>query len=402
MKRGLTTAIGVCALIGLTFTFAASAGVGKQHAKKAEPIIIGGAIARSGPLEIFDGAVSKGAEVAIAEYNKKGGVLGRPLKIIYSDTKSDIPSATTAAAEVISKGANIVLTTCDYDYGGPAARFATSKGVFAIGCAGAVEYGRAVLGPMTFNTYPANPNEGAVHATFATSKGWKSAYILCDTSIQYTKTVCTFFKQSWKAFGGTICGEDTFVNTDPTIATQVTRMRNAAPKCDFILLSSYVPGGSNAIRQIRAGGIDTPLELAMSLDGDFWLNVVPTLSNAFVPSLGSLYGDDPRPAVNKFFKDYKKANGGKPAPLAAYPLLGHAAVDLLVAGIKKARTTDGKKLAAVFDKFKGVQTIIGPYTYTPKCHISAPHAAVMVAYQNGKPKYTGQVVNPIHIPKSIC
>ena len=44
-----------------------------------------------------------------------------------------------------------------------------------------------VLGPLTFNTYPGNPNEAAVHADFASRvKHWKRAYILCDTSIQYT------------------------------------------------------------------------------------------------------------------------------------------------------------------------------------------------------------------------
>ena len=55
-------------------------------------------------------------EVAIEEINAKGGLLGRQLKIIYADTKSDIAYGATAAQDVIDKGAQMVVVTCDYDY----------------------------------------------------------------------------------------------------------------------------------------------------------------------------------------------------------------------------------------------------------------------------------------------
>ena len=64
----------------------------------------------------YDEGPAKAMEVAIDEINAKGGLLGRQLKIIYADTKSDIAYGATAAQDVIDKGATMVVVTCDYDY----------------------------------------------------------------------------------------------------------------------------------------------------------------------------------------------------------------------------------------------------------------------------------------------
>ena len=64
--------------------------LGSGPARAADPIIIGAAIALSGPIAPYDEGPYKAMEVAVEEINAKGGVLGRPLKIVYADTKSDI------------------------------------------------------------------------------------------------------------------------------------------------------------------------------------------------------------------------------------------------------------------------------------------------------------------------
>src|SRR6185295_18004936 len=48
------------------------------QARAADPIIIGAAIALSGPIAPYDEGPYKAMEVAVDEINAKGGVLGRP------------------------------------------------------------------------------------------------------------------------------------------------------------------------------------------------------------------------------------------------------------------------------------------------------------------------------------
>ena len=51
---------------------------------------------------------------------RKGGVVGRPLKIMTCDTNNNNPAkAKSCAASLLGKGANIIFTTCDVDFATP-------------------------------------------------------------------------------------------------------------------------------------------------------------------------------------------------------------------------------------------------------------------------------------------
>ena len=75
-----------------------------QASADEDPIIIGAAIALSGFVQPYDDGPLKGAQLAIADINAKGGVLGRQLTIITADTKSDPAQGTNAAIEVLDMG----------------------------------------------------------------------------------------------------------------------------------------------------------------------------------------------------------------------------------------------------------------------------------------------------------
>ena len=75
---------------------------------------------------------------------------------------------------------------------------------------------------------------------------------------------------------------------------------------------------------MRAAGIDAAIVTGESLDGDYWIGSVPDLSNFYVISYGSKYGDDPDAEVNGFFKRFE-AKYDKKADVS-YGLRGYAAV----------------------------------------------------------------------------
>ena len=59
----------------------------------------------------------KTAEIAIEEINAKGGLLGRKLVTAYCDTKSDREEGARCGQEMVEKGADFIVVTCDYDFG---------------------------------------------------------------------------------------------------------------------------------------------------------------------------------------------------------------------------------------------------------------------------------------------
>jgi branched-chain amino acid transport system substrate-binding protein len=387
-------------LIACLAVAVAASGCGGSDSKGDDaPIVIGTANSLTGALAPFEGAINDGMEIAVDEINAAGGVGGRKLEIIHVDAKSDLNLSATATLEVIEKGAQIVVPMCDADYGAPGARAANDKGILAITCAGAPGIGRQTIGPLTFNTYTGSPTESAADAEYAyRKKGWRRAYFLCDRVLEYTKVVCEAFKTRWKGLGGKTVGEDTFLQSDVSIAAQVTRLVDA-PKPDFVVLGSF-PGGSPALKELRAA-YDGPIMLSAAYSGTFWLKATPHLSNVWVAAVGSSYGDDPRAKVNAFFRKYKE-HTGKAALVDSYPLLGYSLVETIAKGIEIAGTTDGEKLAKALETFRGVPLLAGPTTYTESCHVPVKRSLLMIRYEDGKPASTGDFVQPQKVPPYPC
>jgi branched-chain amino acid transport system substrate-binding protein len=153
-------------------------------------------------------------------------------------------------------------------------------------CAPRMPRREAGVGPYSFTAGVAAQLEGASLAEWGYDKqGYRDVYVLLDDSVEYTKSVCAGFDWLFPKRGGKIVDRDTFKNGDASVASQVTRLRTAmaAGKVDAIVFCSYLPGGSSAIRQIRAAGIDLPILASSTFDGTYWLGAVPDLTNFYVP-----------------------------------------------------------------------------------------------------------------------
>jgi branched-chain amino acid transport system substrate-binding protein len=215
-------------------------------------------------------------------------------------------------------------------------------------------------------------------------KKWKTAYVLLDNTIAFTKSLCGSFATRWTELAGKdgLLGQDTFLNSDPSIAAQVTRITSLSKKPDMIFFCSYAPGGPSAIRQLRAAGIAAPIVTGESLDGDYWIGSVPDLSDFYVSSYGSKYGDDPDAEVNGFFKRFE-AKFGRKADVS-YGLRGYSIVQAWAIAANKAGSLDGAKVAAVLNTFDKQPLVIGPTTYTSKLHIETTRPMAILSATNGK------------------
>ncbi|TEA80245.1 ABC transporter substrate-binding protein [Allopusillimonas ginsengisoli] len=98
----------------LRFTMAAAATAllsMVNPAQAQDPVLIGVSIAQSPPGSVVQGTqVKDGAEIIAKMINENGGVLGRPLKIIYEDNQG-IPEKGRAAAEKLISRDKVVAIT---------------------------------------------------------------------------------------------------------------------------------------------------------------------------------------------------------------------------------------------------------------------------------------------------
>jgi branched-chain amino acid transport system substrate-binding protein len=358
-------------------TPAASVGTG--------PILIGAAIAKSGFIASYDQPPYQSLLLKIKDINAAGGINGRKITFKEVDTGSDIARGGQAAKQLIEQGADIILTSCDFDYGGSAALVAQKAGLVSISlCASSPKFGVQGIGDKAFTFSPSVGNQAAVLATFAIQKKWKKAYILLDDSLSYTKGMNSAFTKFFPKLGGKIIGTSSFANADSSIATQIAALKAANP--DVILLDSYPPGGAAALRQIRAAGINTPVMDGDAFDGTYWVDAVPDLNNFYLAAEASVQGDDGNPAVNNWVKAYTKAYGS--APTKGQAVLGFAIGEALQKALTITKgSTDGKALAKAMESFKNEKLIIGATSFSATDHIPLTTPMPILLYTGGKPAY---------------
>ncbi len=391
----ISTAAGLAALL------AAGAGTALAGNDTDDDIIVGFATAKSGILQAYDQPAERAAKIAIKEINESGGLLGKQIEVVDADTKSDRNEGVKAGQSVIDEGADIVVATCDYDYGAPAASVGQDAGLISFFlCAEDVKAGIEGVGPYAFSPSILAAVQGATMAEWGyKERGARTAYVLVDTSIDYNKSVCYGFDWMFPKVGGQIIGRDSFRNDDPSIASQITRIKSLAEQPDVIMLCSHNPGGASAVKQIRAAGIDQPIYGGSTNDGSYWLDAVQNLSNFVVPVQGSVYGDDPNPKVEAFNKKFEATYGARPSSQYTYP--GYVMIEVWAKAVERAGTTETEAVVAELEKMRDEPTLVGPRTFTDELHHQNIGRYLLAEVTDGKFSIVGEWTISEPVPMDI-
>ncbi|MBR0706707.1 MULTISPECIES: ABC transporter substrate-binding protein [Bradyrhizobium] len=360
-------------------------------AQAANEIVVGFATAASGFMQAYDKPAQDAALIRIDEINKAGGLLGKKIKPVFADTKTDQAEGAKAGLAVLDQGADLVIVSCDYDFGAPAALQAQAAGkVSFFLCAESIKAGIPGVGPFSFSASVLAAVQGATMAEWAyEKKNARTFYRLLDSWTVYNKGICDGF--DWmlpRLKEAKLAGSDTFKNDDASIASQITRIKSLPKEPDAIMLCTMMPGAVSAIKQIRAAGIKSMIVNGSGVDGSYWLNAVPDLSNFYVPVQGSVYGDDPNPKVNEFNKKYKEVTGGDPSSQYVYP--GYVLIDVWAKAVERAKSTEAAPVVAELEKMTSEPTLFGPRTFTKDIHHQNQGRYLIVDTEAGKPRVIDQ------------
>ena len=355
-----------------------------------DTILIGGAMSLTGVQAPLDTPALRGAEVAVKYLNDNGGILGKQVELRNIDGKSDPVTVGNAAVELIDGGADIIMAPCDFDFGSPASREAQTAGLVGIStCASDPLYSSWSLGDKQFTLSMWNTTMGATAADFALKEnGWKTAYVVTDQFIAYTKSLSKYFIEQFKADGGEILLEDTYTNGDNNFSAQLARLQALGKKPDVIFLSSYGQDIGAIIRALREVGYDAPI-----LGGDAYDD--PAMHEALGATLGNnVYfvthtwmGPESHPDMPKFIDLYTAYHGAPPD--TSFVSTGWDTVMLMAQAIEAAGSTDGGAVAKALEDGQ-FDLLTGKLDYTDAAEGHRPDkAAAVIKLENGKPAFVG-------------
>jgi branched-chain amino acid transport system substrate-binding protein len=359
------------ALVALLAAVSAIAVLAASSASAAgKPIIIGYPTDFTGRMSPFDAPAVSAAQVRIKQINAKGGVNGRPLKLITCDTQDSNPQKSkSCAASLIGQGAVIGMVTCDVDLASPAAQEFLNKAMLTISpCVGTDQlspkrFGKK--GQLAFTIGNAAQDEGAAMAEYAIKRGWKSAVVVTDNFLAYFKDICKAFTVRFTEKGGKIVSQEGFTQFDKTIPNVVSRVNNE--KSDVIAFCTSFQFDQPAfVSGLRSLGNNTPIFNSWAGDGGYWWPKSPKVTNYYFVTYASAFGDDPSPEVRSLIGAIQAAGGDV---FTGGFVTGAAAIEAIKAAITRAGgSTNGAALAAQFLKFKKFSTVSGPLTYSPGLH----------------------------------
>ena len=363
-----------CLAFSLALIFSACK---KEGGAEGNEILIGEFASMTGQTATFGQSSHNGTLLAIDEINAAGGELGKQIKLISEDDQSKAEDATAAVQKLINRNKVVALlgevASSRSRAGGPIAQQAKIPMISPASTNEEV----TKIGDYIFRICFIDPFQGEALANFAmkTLHG-KRAGILLDTRQDYSIGLANSFRETIRKKGAEICSEQSYSTGDKDFRAALTSMRATNP--DVIFIPGYYSEVSLIVRQARELGITCPL-----LGGDGWDSEELTkgaekdFANTYFSNHFST--EDPDPAVQNFVKKYNAKYSKAPDAMAA---LGYDAALILADAIKRAGSTDSKKLRDAIADTKNFAGVTGSITIDKDRNASKPLTILQIV--NGK------------------
>jgi branched-chain amino acid transport system substrate-binding protein len=364
-------------LIRLPFAAALLAAALAQPASaqtpSGEPIKIGFGMGLTGGLASAGKAALLAMQIWEEETNAKGGLLGRPVKLIYYDDQSNpatVPGIFTKMIDIDK----IDIAMGDYGTNllAPAMPIIIQKKMTFFGLFG-MDVNKEFQYPKYFSMLPTGTMDPAVSFTrgffeVAAAQNPKPQTVaIIAGDAEFPKTAAEGARKSAKETGLQIIYDKTYPPTT-TDYTPIVRAIDAT-KADVVLSLSYPPDAVGMIRAANEVGLKAKMfggglvgtqyasirqQLGAQLNGiinyDFWQ---PAKTLKF-------------PGIEEFLKKYQaKAGAAGVDPLGYYlPPFAYANLQVMAAAVEATKGLDQDKLAEWLHKSK-IPTIVGDIEYGP-------------------------------------
>jgi branched-chain amino acid transport system substrate-binding protein len=347
-----------------------------------DQVIIGVFEPMTGPQAAGGQQTVEGVDLAIEQTTE---VLGRPIKAVLVDNKSEKVESANAVARLIEYE-KVVAIVGSYGSGNTIAggEVANAAGIPVVGCSPTnplVTLGK----PYVFRVCFIDPFQGAVMANFAVNElKAKTAVIIQDISADYSVGLSSFFRDAFIKLTGdpkSVAGVISYQTGDQDFTAQLTYAAGKKPDVVFVPAGQY-GDGALIIKQGKEMGIT-----GIFLGGDTWEapEFIEVGGKAVEGSYYSTHFDVSAvttKAAEKFNKDFQTKYNRPPSAFAA---LGFDAFNLVIDAIKRANSTDPKAIRDALAETKGYEGVTGIITLD--LNGDAVKDAIIRKVENGEFKY---------------
>jgi branched-chain amino acid transport system substrate-binding protein len=353
---------------------------GAGPAQAAEPIKIGFGMALTGGLAANGKAALLAMQIWEQQTNAKGGLLGRPVKLVYYDDQSNpatVPAIFTKLLDVDK--VNFVVGDYGTNLDAPAmpiviAHKMTFLGLFALDVNREFHYNRYFSMVPTGGAHPSQSFSTGFFELAAKQRPKPKTVAIVAADSEFARNAADGARTQAKALGFNIVYDKTYPPSTADFTPIVQAIQATNP--DLVFSSSYPPDAAGMVRAASEVGLKTKMfggglvglqftsfktQLGPQLNGivnyDFW---EPTKTMQF-------------PGVLAFLKTYQaKAAAAGVDPLGYYlPPFAYANLQVLSQAVSAIKSLDQEKLASYL-RTHTFKTVVGDIKYGPNGEWAQP------------------------------
>ncbi|AYD01799.1 branched-chain amino acid ABC transporter substrate-binding protein [Neorhizobium sp. NCHU2750] len=310
----------------------------------------------TGPVAAYGDQVKNGAQTAVDEINKAGGVLGEKLVLELADDAGEPKQGVSAANQIVGEGIHFVVGPVTSGVAIPVSDVLAENGILMVTpTATAPDLTKRGLDNV-LRTCGRDDQQAEVAAQYVLAKLKDKRVAIINDKGAYGKGLADAFKATLNAGGVTEVLNQALTPGDKDFSALTTRLKEA--KADVIYFGGYHPEGGLLARQLADISVHAQIIGGDGLsNSEYWTIGGDTAAGTlFTNASDALKSPDSKAAVD--------ALAAKNIPAEAFTLNAYAAVQVIKAGIEMAKSTDDA--AAVAAALKGgdpIPTAIGKLTY---------------------------------------
>jgi branched-chain amino acid transport system substrate-binding protein len=322
----------------------------------------------SGEQSVLGEGMLKGAQLAAAQLNDDGGILGREVEVVPIDDAADPATGVKAAKSAISAGLDGVVGPYNSGVGIETLPLYLKAGLVPIRLTSDASTNGLgfTLQPMTYQIAPV--------ASQALTQ-WldaKTVAIAYDPTQNYTVSVSRKLKGSLEAVGVTVTAYEQVQPGKESYADVVEKL--AATKPDVIYAAVYFPEGGLIAKEMQEGNVDAQCIADYASYDTGFVETAGISAAQGCPVVGVPAPGDFSAASSKV-DEYRGEFNQDPGTWSPYT---YDSLNFLAEGVEKAGATGAKKLTAALNGVRDWKGWTGSVTIDPSNGNRQPATVVIV------------------------
>jgi branched-chain amino acid transport system substrate-binding protein len=285
--------------------------------------------------------LKNGVELAVAEWNAKGGVLGKKIEVLTGDDAADPKQAVSIANKFINQKVDAVVGHWNSSCSIPASKYYNDAN-------------RVMISPATtnpqltlqgfkriFRVCGTDAQQGKVAAAFVLKSLHPKQVAIIHDNTAYGKGLADIFKE---ALGGKVAVVYYGVVSqgDPDYKSVLTSIKEKNP--DLYFFGGVYPEAGRLVRQAKEIGMRVPLVTGDGVFDPTFINIAGTAAEGTYVT----FGREPKglATAESFIRNYK-AKFGEPGP---YSIYAYDAANIILTAVAETKSVEGLTVAEYISK----------------------------------------------------